>query len=515
MESAGLRRRHREENPPTAAALPQEPQNNPASTTTKSSSRRKPNALSRKRRSSPLPRSIAAGYTPPTFTINLSHPPCHRYDHVASTLKPALASINFDRLFAEAITLILPRNVATSSRLTGFTTSLLRALSRLFLRRVYCSEETAELRGISRATGLEMDLLVTFNVVLDLLMGCTSGGVLMQSFDPDEPSHMPRNGGTAGAGFGEPGGERETRPRLVHFRTLDWAMDELRRLVVELEFVRFAGGPVVARTVGYFGHVGVLTGVREGLSVSLNFRAGPLATGSERDWKRRWAVGWHLAMVLLGRRRGVTSVLRGYLLGEGDLQKKRRWAWLMRKREEKGYVEMDGGSSGLPGIDGILESLAYSPSTAAYLIFCTPSRVYSVEKGYRTASVQSSGEFLTTCNHDVADEPDPSRIHAAAQNVASQTMAEIIDESFERKQAVKEIWKQRLRLRNRPQKQLSDQAGGVNLDDVLRMLGHEYITYGGTHYAVVMDPEHGEILWRRVYRTEDLRDQEHIETGDA
>jgi hypothetical protein len=303
---------------------------------------------------------------------------------------------------------------------------------------------------------------------------------------------------------------------MVHFRTLDWDMDELRRLVVELEFVRFAGGTVVARTVGYFGYVGVLTGVREGLSLSLNFRAGPLATGSERDWKRRWAVGWHLAMVLLGRRRGVGSVLRGYLLGDGDRPRKRGWSWFGRRRqEEKGYVEMDGGNSGLPGVDDILESLAHSPSTAAYLIFCTPSTVYSVEKGYRTAAVQSSDEFLTTCNHDVADEPDPSRIHAAAQNVASQAMAEIIDESFERKQAVEEVWKQRLRLRKKSRGQLDGHTGCVNLDNVLRMLGHEYITYGGTHYAVVMDPKHGAILWRRVYRTEDLRDGDHVETGDS
>ncbi len=193
----------------------------------------------------------------------------------------------------------------------------------------------------------------------------------------------------------------------------------------------------------------------------------------------------------------MASVLRGYLLGDEAVEK---------KKTGTGYVELAGSDDDLPGIDNILEDLAHSPSTAAYLIFCTPSRVYSVEKGYCTASVRSSGEFLATCNHDVADEPDPSRIHAAAQSLASQGMAEIIDESFERKQAVEDVWKQRLRLRRKSRPRRGEVVDAVELDDVLWMLGHDFITYGGTHYAVVMDPEHGELLWRRVYRTNDLRD---------
>ena len=176
------------------------------------------------------------------------------------------------------------------------------------------------------------------------------------------------------------------------------------------------------------------------------------------------------------------------------------------KRREKGYSELESGAE-LPDIDTILEELAHSPSTAAYLVFCTPSKVYSVEKDYRSASIQSSSDFLTTCNHDIADEPDPKRIHAAAQSVASQGMAAIVDESFERKKRVEKEWKKRLRARRRAGHGESSRAKvtTVSLDDVLHMVGHEDITYGGTHYAVVMDPERGEFLWRRAYQTEDLR----------
>ncbi|RFQ89656.1 hypothetical protein CRE09_28995, partial [Escherichia coli] len=50
-------------------------------------------------------------------------------------------------------------------------------LSRLLLRRVNESSQTEELRGIAEESDIPMYLLVAFNVILDLLMGCTSGGV--------------------------------------------------------------------------------------------------------------------------------------------------------------------------------------------------------------------------------------------------------------------------------------------------------------------------------------------------
>jgi hypothetical protein len=100
---------------------------------------------------------------------------------------------------------------------------------------VYDTEQTRELRGISKATGVEMYLMVAFNVLLDLFMGCTSGGV-----------RITENG----------------VEKMVHFRTLDWGMDVLRRVVVQLDFVEKEGGPVVARSITYVGFVGILTGVR-------------------------------------------------------------------------------------------------------------------------------------------------------------------------------------------------------------------------------------------------------------
>jgi hypothetical protein len=85
---------------------------------------------------------------------------------------------------------------------------------------------------------VEMYLLVALNTVLDLLMGCTSGAVRVSD------------------------GEGDEGVRMMHFRTLDWGMDVLRRVVVQLDFVEKPEGGVFARSVTYVGFVGVLTGVR-------------------------------------------------------------------------------------------------------------------------------------------------------------------------------------------------------------------------------------------------------------
>ena len=52
---------------------------------------------------------------------------------------------------------------------------------------------------------------------------------------------------------------------MMHFRTLNWTMDELRSVLVVLEFVKSKSEDpreVLARSVTYAGFVGCLTGVR-------------------------------------------------------------------------------------------------------------------------------------------------------------------------------------------------------------------------------------------------------------
>lgn len=105
-----------------------------------------------------------------------------------------------------------------------------------------------ELKGIAKASGVALYILIALNVLLDSLLGCTSGGV-MTSLD--------KTGGKRAPGPAE--------ERMLHFRTLDWGMDPLRSVLVQLEFVRSKSADpekVIGRTVTYAGFVGALTGVR-------------------------------------------------------------------------------------------------------------------------------------------------------------------------------------------------------------------------------------------------------------
>ena len=167
-------------------------------------------------------RVLSLSSIPPTYTIDLSRPPAERYVAVAKDFKDQIHDL--PELFDTVV-----------SDLTVVSVDTVKWWAKLLLRKLHSAEQTEELRGISRAVGIDMYLLVAFNTLLDLFMGCTSGGVKVAD-------------------------GQETK--MLHFRTLDWGMDPLRKITVNLEFVERPNGPVIARSVTYVGFVGVLTGVR-------------------------------------------------------------------------------------------------------------------------------------------------------------------------------------------------------------------------------------------------------------
>lgn len=160
---------------------------------------------------------------PPIYTIDLSLPPAERYVAMASDLREQMHQLT--GLFDETVGAVDP--------LPQY--QFLRRVVQLLMRRLHSHEQTEELRGISRAIGIDMYLLVSFNVLLDVFMGCSSGGARVEG--------------------------RDGR-RMLHFRTLDWSQEELRKAVVQLEFVEGPGGQVIGRSITYAGYVGIVTGVR-------------------------------------------------------------------------------------------------------------------------------------------------------------------------------------------------------------------------------------------------------------
>jgi len=191
----------------------------------------------------------------------------------------------------------------------------------VFLTRVHSSEETEEIYGISEVTGVERHLVIAYNTFLDLFSGCVSGGVRVSNAGKDGR----KNG-------------------IVHFRGLDWDMEPLRKMIICVEYVH--AGEIVARAVTYAGYIGTLTGVRQGLSISLNYRATIKSSSST------FAHRLHQLSLLLGRSPSISSQLRSILLAPGPA----------------------------PTLADLASSLSKTTSSPCYLTFCSPDGVLLVER---------------------------------------------------------------------------------------------------------------------------------------
>jgi beta subunit of N-acylethanolamine-hydrolyzing acid amidase len=384
----------------------------------------------------------------PRFTIDLSLPPRDRYKSLTTTYKAQIQNLTplFNGLLADF----------------GISESYHRSINTvagLMLRGVHSRTETAELRGISEVSGISMYLLVAFNVVLDLLMGCTSGAV--KSMEPGQDSND---------------------ARMLHFRTLDWGMDPLRNIVVQLDFIRSKSGEptaVIASSVTYVGFVGVLTGVRPGFSTSLNFR--PLHNAETRGDQFRFY--FHHLLVLLGLRPSISSILRSYLFGETPKDQ-------------------------LTSLESISNELPGRHTTAAYLIFSNGQSTMTMEKDYKNAIIRQSSTFIVATNHDrdeTVSEPNATTNPGEhAMTVARMAaLQDLLDESRDRMDCVAQKWKAQVKRQSR-----ASRTSGSSIDEnVISIPGAEVIrwvsawptTNETTHFATVMDPKLGQVLWSHAY----------------
>ncbi|KAJ5191599.1 beta subunit of N-acylethanolamine-hydrolyzing acid amidase-domain-containing protein [Penicillium cinerascens] len=434
-------------------------------------------------------KSIPEGNPPPVFRIDLSLPPSERYVELASLYRDRMRALR--GMFDELIQSISPK----------IPLKLVHCLARSFLRKLYTDEETEELRGISRVTDIDMYLLISLNTVLDLLMGCTSGGVRTKC---------------------------GSSTKMLHFRTLDWGMDPLRDLIVQLEFRRGDDPTLLATTVTYVGYVGVLTGVRKGLSASLNFR--PV-----HDTSKNLAFYSNHVLVLLGIRQSISSLLRQCIFSSPSARP---------------------GGSNLSTLESIVENVPSMPTTAAYFIFSDGATTVTMEKDHRTAIVRSSPSFIVTTNHDQQSDTslkaiaEDKRHHHAGLTLVSdgiETMADLIEDSNERRDCIKSRWDKKLQLhmqarervesvenveRQEAEQNLSDQPQGtrssprlrrkrekeaemerrqasmsrcddsdlaISEKEVISWLTTYPVLNEETHYATIMDPSEGKVVWVKWY----------------
>ncbi|KAE9986365.1 hypothetical protein EG328_005868 [Venturia inaequalis] len=357
--------------------------------------------------------------TPPTYIIDLSLPPAERYVEVASDFKDILANLS-----------AVVEDLFEQSDFSAFHNPA-KWLAKLFLRRVHSDEQTEELRGISQAAGVEMYLLVAFNALIDMCIGCTSGG--MKANDGNKRS-------------------------MFHFRTLDLPMPVLRRLIVQFEYVQKLRGKVVARSIGYVGLVGILTGVRPGLSLSLNSRNRFKQSGSiRRNFKY---YGSQLA-ILFRLRPSIASRLREYILPkEGKL---------------------------LPTLAELNSEFPSITTTSCYVVACDGDITTVFEKDVSTAHIISDTAFIIVTNHDQSCESGNVDVKPSAI-VPAERVSQIANTSINRKQVLENRWR-----RN----SLSCKEDCATIEDLQAWMVMYPTANNETQFAAIMDPKEGEIAWCR------------------
>jgi hypothetical protein len=317
-----------------------------------------------------------------------------------------------------------------------------------------------------------MYLLVAYNVFLDLLMGCTSGGVMVA----DELGHT-----------------------MMHFRTLDWSMPLLRQAIVQFDFVERPGGEVIARTVGYVGYVGVLTGVRKGLSASLNFR--PYHNAHGLSWANV-RYHWNTLMVLLGQRPSISTLLRDCLLPRPSTPSRARRKWSKRKKEQEEAQLSTSAFLAPYSPTDITTLIPTMCTTVAYLIFCTGTSTLIMEKDFLTAKTLRSSSFINTTNHDhafeVTEHPQAAQTEAAHTQARTHgflkaSMQEVVEESIARKMCLRNKW-----LAWRDERERDDGAG-VGLAELRKWIEEYPVCNEVTHFACVMDPREGAFRWVKKF----------------
>lgn len=107
----------------------------------------------------------------PTYRIDLSLPPAERYVKLAKDFASEMQAMT--SLLDEVLHLVIP---------WLWLRKLVEWLASIFLCRVHSVEETEELKGIAKASGVDLYFLIALNVLLDSLLGCTSGGVMVRLF---------------------------------------------------------------------------------------------------------------------------------------------------------------------------------------------------------------------------------------------------------------------------------------------------------------------------------------------
>lgn len=167
----------------------------------------------------------------PKFIVDLDQDPALRWAHIVKSYIPELKILS-EELDIEQLKEIGSTSVSTW--IAYFCKSIQEN------KMSYLLDELKGIASITKEFGLSLSKLIILNMGYSLVARCTSGCV---------------NG--------------ESVP--YHFRTMDWDMEILRKLTIQVEFQK--QGKTIFISTQWVGFVGILTGMRcNEWSISLNYR---------------------------------------------------------------------------------------------------------------------------------------------------------------------------------------------------------------------------------------------------
>ena len=193
------------------------------------------------------------------YVINLDKKPELRWRKVINDHKKHFPTVERE------IDLIL-KSVGALGGIAKFTTGLINKIGYVMHKQ--------ELEGISALSGIPMSKLILMQICYEMFAACTS--IVIK-------------------------GEKKSNGidnRYYHFRTMDWEMDFLKDITVNVIFTR--GGKPVFRGTTWAGYVGIVTGLNTNYSLALNYRRseGTLLGNVFRTIKMKWPIGYLVRHVL-------------------------------------------------------------------------------------------------------------------------------------------------------------------------------------------------------------------------
>ncbi|KAL6066767.1 Acid ceramidase [Balamuthia mandrillaris] len=195
--------------------------------------------------------------TVPRFVVDLDLPPAQRWNEIAHHYKSDFKGLR--QILEEEIAEMLggKKKASLLEKLAGLVLGAAAKAGAVYYGK--------ELKGLAQACELPLGLLVLMQLVYEAAAACTSVIV-------NDDNGVP-----------------------IHIRTMDWGMDYLKPLTLELEFKK--GGHTLFMATSWAGYVGVLTGMRpNGYSVSVNFRV--TGEGYLLNFKKAMTYSWPIGFLV-------------------------------------------------------------------------------------------------------------------------------------------------------------------------------------------------------------------------